>query len=270
MIENYKRFRVKQPTPRGPTTKPKTINKELSYLSSMCTWMALPENNMSLPLPFIIKGFPASKTEPPTPQVLTHSAMIRFIRAAERETFRPIFAIFYYTGMRKSEVLNLRAEQVNLNLNTISVTVKGGKIKTYPIHRKIRVYLRKRRKVGTYLFTNPKTNRPWVDLDCAISRAAKKTKISQHVYLHLFRHTFGVQCILSGIGLRSTQLLIGHESSQTTEKYTRLTVQHLAAEIDKFGGGAVNQAKVTQQLLQDILGALHLNKKEQLIELKEK
>ena len=260
MIENYKRFRVKQPTTRGPTTKPKTINKELSYLSSMCTWMALPENNKSLPLPFIIKGFPASKTEPPTPQVLTHPTMIRFIRAAEREKFRPIFAVYYYTGMRKTEVLNLRSDQINLDLNTINVTVKGGKIKTFPIHRKIRVYLRNRKRAGVrYLFTNPKTLKPWVDLDCAISRAAKKAKISQHLHLHLFRHSFGVQSILSGIELRTTQQLMGHASSQTTERYTKLAAQHLVNEIDKFGGGSAKKTKITQQLLQEIIGALNLN-----------
>jgi integrase len=242
LIEAYKKKRLNDD--RGvktkTKTKPKTINKELSYLSAMCAWMAKPEINRALPLGFQIKGFPASKTQPPEPIIIDRSDMIRFLRAADRKTFRPLFAVFYYTGMRRTEVLTLTGPQINLKLDSITVTVKGGKIEVYPIHRKIRVYLRKRKRLG-YIFTNPKTSAPWKDLKWAIKRAAKKAGVEQHIHPHLFRHTFGVHAILSGIGIRALQHLLGHSSSQVTERYSKLAAAQLNIEMNKFGGAALKQ-----------------------------
>jgi site-specific recombinase XerD len=139
--------------------------------------------------------------------------------------------------MRKNEVLTLKGDQINLNFNTITVKVKDGKQKVYPIHPKIRIYLRKKR--AGWIFPNPKTGEPWQDLKCALKRAAKKARLDQHLYLHLFRHTFGVHSIVSGIELRTLQLLMGHSSSQVTERYTKLAAQHLGAAIEQFGRGAL-------------------------------
>lgn len=258
IIESYKKKRIKDVSQRGTPTKPKTVNKELSFLSAQLSWMASPEVNLALPVGFPIKGFPSSKTEAPEPIIPSRESIIKFLRGADRQTFRPLFAIFYYTGMRRTEVLTLRDDQINTDFWTITQKVKGGKFRVYPVHTKIRVYLRNRKgtawatknleekslktwKKNRWIFPNPETGEPWKELKPAIRRASKKAGLDQHIYLHLFRHTFGVHSIMSGIELRTLQHLMGHSSSQVTERYTKLAAQHLGVAIQQFGRGALRE-----------------------------
>lgn len=128
----------------------------------------------------------------------------------------------YYAGLRKTEATRLEAKHVNWSQNYLLVTGKGNKERIVPMHRKLCVYLRKRPKSG-FLFTNP------------LRRAADKAGLDQHVYMHLLRHGFGTHGIQSGINLRTMQLLMGHSSSQMTERYTTLAAQFLTEEMRKFG-----------------------------------
>lgn len=70
------------------------------------------------------------------------------------------------------------------------------------------------------------------------------------VHLHLLRHGFGTHSIMSGIGLRSVQMIMGHSSAQVTEIYTTLAGQFLSHELDKFGGdhGAGHNGKPLKKL----------------------
>lgn len=237
-IEEYKTLRLSEKDRRfkndkGKPPKKKTINKEISYLSAMITWMSDREQRMCPPPSFVIKGFPAKQTKAPLPVVPSRAEMIRLLRASER-TYRPLFALCYYAGLRKTEATLLEAKHVNWSQEYLLITGKGGKERIVPIHRKLIVYLRKRPKSG-YLFLNPKTGRPWVDFKKALGRAVEKAGLEQHVYMHLLRHGFGTHGIQSGINLRTMQLLMGHSSSQITERYTTLAAQFLTEEMRKFG-----------------------------------
>lgn len=94
--------------------------------------------------------------------------------------------------------------------------------------------LRRRPDKG-YLFVNPRTKRPWVDFRKILNRACDKAGIGQHVYMHLLRHGFGTHGIQSGIGLRTMQMLMGHSTSQVTERYVTLAAQFLSEEVQKLG-----------------------------------
>ena len=233
LVETYKQTRLKQKSKRGATPAKKTINKELSYISAMVTWMALPENNMAHQLPFAIRGFPAKQVKPPLARVPTRTEMIRFLRKAEHK-YRGIFATCYYAGLRKSEALKLTGNDINLQQGYLIIKGKGSKQRIVPIHIKLRAYLCKKKRHG-YLWINPETDKPYTDLRHPIERAAEKAGISQHVYLHLLRHSFGTHAIQSGVNLRSVQILMGHSSSQTTEVYTTLAATFLTDEINKIG-----------------------------------
>lgn len=237
IIEAYKTQRLTDKDMRykdgNKPPKKRTINKELSYLSVMVSWLCLPEIAMCPPLPFAIKGFPRKQVKPPTPVVPSRCDIIRLLRAAERP-YRSIFILCYYAGLRKNEAYKLKGENVNWGQGYMVIRGKGEKERVIPIHDKLRVYLRKARRKG-YLFPNPSTGKPWVDLRRPLQRAVEKAGLSQHVYPHLLRHGFGTHSIQSGINLRSVQLLMGHYSSQVTEMYTTLANQFLGEEMQKFG-----------------------------------
>lgn len=239
LIEQYKEQRREKQTVRGGPTSKKTINKELSYLSAMTTWMARPEINMAKPLHFAIRGFPARQIKAPLPVIPSRKDMIFFLRAANRE-YRAIFALCYYAGLRKTEATTIKGRHINLSQGYLQITGKGSKERIVPIHRKLRVYLRKR-WTREYLFINPNTGRPYTDLRRAIDRAAEKAGLDAHIYLHLLRHSFGTHSIQSGIDLRSVQLLMGHSSSQITEIYTTLAATFLSQQMDRFGSGALRR-----------------------------
>jgi integrase/recombinase XerD len=238
IIEEYKTLRLSEKDRRfkngkGAAPKRKTINKELSYLSAIITWMSAAEQRYCPPLPFIIRGFPAKQVKAPMPVVPSREEMIRLLRASER-IYRPLFALCYYAGLRKTEATQLKASNINWSQGYLLIKGKGGKERIVPIHGKLKMYLRNANK-KSYLFVNPKTGRPWVDFKKALQRATDKAGLEQHVYMHLLRHGFGTHSIQSGINLRTLQMLMGHSSSQVTEMYTTLAAQFLQEEMKKFG-----------------------------------
>ncbi len=249
LIERYKQFRLSQVTVRGTPPSRKTITKEVSYLAAMTTWMALPENNHSAPVPFAVRGFSRKQTAPPPIKIPTRSQVIRLLRCAEPE-YRGIFATCYYAGLRKSEALKLCREHVNLGQGVMMIVGKGNKLRIVPIFRKLKAYLRRRLRrtslVQPYLFTNPETGKPWVDVKKPLDRAATKAQ-ADHTWLHLLRHSFGTHCIQSGLDLRTVQMLMGHSSSQVTERYTHLAANFLIGELDRFGEKSLRRPKASKE-----------------------
>jgi len=216
---------------RKPVTK-RTITKELVYLSAFCSWMARPEINLAAPLSFKIKGWGQKHTAAPMPAILTRRDVVMILRSAERQ-YRPIFAVCYYAGLRRSEALNLSAQDVFLSQGYMVIRGKGNKQRVVPIYRKLRCYLRKRLPSGL-LFPNPKTGKAYDDVKKALNRAAKVAGVGD-VHLHLLRHAFGTHSIMSGISPRALQLMLGHSSMATTEIYSKLANDFLGAEMQKFG-----------------------------------
>ena len=123
----------------------------------------------------------------------------------------------------------------------MTIRGKGNKQRIVPIHRKVRVYLKKRMKNG-FLFINEKTGKPFYDAKKALKRAAEKAGVDG-VYMHLLRHAFGTHSIMSGISPRALQMMLGHSSITTTEIYSRLANDFLSEEMKKFGTGPSGRKK---------------------------
>lgn len=215
---------------RKPVTK-RTITKELVYLSAFCSWMARPEINLAAPLSFKIKGWGQKHTAAPMPVILTRRDVVMILRRAERK-YRPIFAVCYYAGLRRSEALNLSAQDVFLSQGYMVIRGKGNKQRVVPIYRKLRCYLRRRLTSGL-LFPNPKTGKAYDHVKKALDRAAGSAGV-ESVHLHMLRHAFGTHSIMSGISPRALQLMLGHSSMATTEIYSKLANKFLCGEINKL------------------------------------
>ena len=184
------------------------------------------------------------------PHQLTREEMNRLL-SYPAETFEEIRTVtivdlLYAAGLRVSELINLRLENVNIKEGWVLAFGKGGKQRFVPIHReacqRIENYLRAREvkfaaksTVGSELFLNKNGRKlsrvsVWKDL----ADLGRKANISQPLHPHLFRHTFASHLLQGGADLRSLQEMLGHANLTTTQIYTHLDVSDLKNKHKKF------------------------------------
>jgi site-specific recombinase XerD len=149
---------------------------------------------------------------------------------------KTLFLILYGSGLRISEACNLKWKQINLAEQKILVHGKGNKERYSVIpnfcveHLK---YFQKKFKTSESLFVfgetamNPRTG---FELIRTLGAAAGLTN---NLHPHALRHSYATHLLASGTNLRTLQMLLGHDSLQATEKYTHLSVDHLARLVEK-------------------------------------
>lgn len=231
LVEQYKAARLATVWKGKPITR-RTINRELSYLSALCTWAA--ETGWCNPLPFKIRKFPKVVAKKP---IIPSRHDIEALVSAADPAFLPVLLLLYDAGLRKTEALRLRAEDVHLGQGYLRIFGKGGKEAHVPITTdRLRAALSAQMAgVGEgWLFANPKTGQPLQDIRKALARTAAAAGITGKLYPHLLRHSFGTHALSAGLNLRAIQGIMRHADSKTTELYTHLLGDYLRAEADKF------------------------------------
>lgn len=210
----------------------RTINKELCYLSSLINWAV--DRDYANPLPFKIKKF--ARVRSAKTLIPTRGEMQRIYEAIEAR-YKPIFLLLYDGGMRRSEALTLRVKDVHIEQGVILIKGKGGKERLVPITtgrlRDALIEALKDKERG-YLFINPHTGKPYFSIRKALLRAAAKAKVSQRIYHHLLRHSFGTHSAEAGVDLRALQAIMGHSTIKVTEIYTHMGGEFIRREGAKF------------------------------------
>ena len=183
------------------------------------------------------------------PQQLSRQDMERLLcyPAEKFEEIRTVTIIdlLYAAGLRVSELINLRLENVNLQEGWVLALGKGGKQRFVPLHREVCArlhhYLAARearfagREVSSELFLNNRGTKisrvsVWNDL----AALGRKANISTPLHPHLFRHTFASHLLQGGADLRSLQEMLGHSDLSTTQIYTHLDVRDLKDKHKKY------------------------------------
>lgn len=140
-----------------------------------------------------------------------------------------IVKIALLTGLRKSNVLQLRWEQINLELGFIEIAKqdnKSGKLIRKPITDALRtIFIELGVKQKGYLFVNPKTNKPYSDIRKSFTTALKKAGIEDFKF-HDLRRTVGTWLLNSGVDIRTLQSLLDHSDVKTTERYLAITSEN--------------------------------------------
>jgi site-specific recombinase XerD len=226
--EHIERFR----NALAKRVKPRTVNKHLSYLSSMLKWAAA--KKLCPPLPFSIKGFEAKKTRAPKPRVITQEQVTRIYEAIDQE-YKLAFLLMADAGLRRNEALGLRREHVELDTGLIFVVGKGSKERIVPITTdRLRRHLEEKRTVKGYLTFNQQTGKPFLSIRKALARASVVAGVDKHVYHHLLRHSFGTNSTVAGIDVSALQAIMGHSSVETTQRYQHLAGDYLREQAKKF------------------------------------
>jgi integrase/recombinase XerD len=103
--------------------------------------------------------------------------------------------------------------------------------------------LEQRHDVRGYLSLNPQTKRPYYSIRKALLRAAKNAKVAKSVYHHILRHSFGTLATVAGVDLKAVQIMMGHESPDTTAMYQHLAADYLKEQAKKMNVDKTGQAK---------------------------
>lgn len=154
---------------------------------------------------------------------------------------RALLELLYATGCRVSELVGLSLERVDLGNRFVMLLGKGNKERIVPIghtccavleqyYRVRALLMAKWEQSHEYVFVN---NRGGVLTDRSVRRILEKyinmLAIHKHVSPHTIRHTFATHLLDHGADLRSVQELLGHANLSTTQIYTHVTNERIAA-----------------------------------------
>lgn len=141
-----------------------------------------------------------------------------------------LFLLLYGGGLRISEACHLRWSNLNLEKREVRILGKGQKERIVAWPERVWVELHRRTKSGDYIWgerpLSPRKGYDWV------RKAASKAGLMSPLHPHALRHSYATHLLTSGADLRVLQELLGHSSLSSTEKYTHLSMDHLARMLD--------------------------------------
>jgi len=176
------------------------------------------------------------------PKVLSREEISALLSVLVNVKHRCIVATIYSSGLRRSELINLRKEDVDFERKMIFVRGgKGKKDRTTMLSDTLAVDLKTyllRCRPNYWLFEGMNRKQySAASIASIIDRAAKNAGIDKKVTPHMLRHSFATHLLEQGVDLRYIQTILGHGSSKTTEIYTHVSTRSLAnikSPLDSF------------------------------------
>lgn len=177
---------------------------------------------------------------------------------------KAILELFFSTGLRISELTNLKKDDINLNKEEFSVRGKGGKVRVVFLSNQARYwlgqYLKQRHDFNPYWFipldraekgrekkagaAGFLSRKKTIQFECLtprsvqrlIKRYSKQAGITKKVTPHVLRHSFATDLLQNGADIRSVQAMLGHSSITTTQIYTHVTDKGLRDIFHNYHG----------------------------------
>jgi len=162
---------------------------------------------------------------------------------------RAMLEVLYSSGLRVSELVELKIGNVHADIGFLRVTGKGNKERLVPIGRDALKYLQiyvnevrgkaphksPQKGFETHVFLNRNGRKlTRVMIFTIIKNLAAHTGLNKTISPHTFRHSFATHLIEGGADLRAVQEMLGHESITTTEIYTHLDRDYLRQVVQEF------------------------------------
>ena len=184
------------------------------------------------------------------PKALTNAEIDLLLAPEEPETpatlcDHAVLELAYASGLRLSELRNIRLEQLHLEVGFVNVIGKGNKERVVPLGRKAVAAINRYLEAGrpnlvsakspaTVFLTQRGTPFAAVTLWLHIKQRVDRAGIGRNITPHMLRHSFATHLLEHGADLRVIQELLGHASISTTEIYTHVTAARLREVHDKF------------------------------------
>jgi integrase/recombinase XerD len=173
---------------------------------------------------------------------LDEKEVMQIVEKIDHDLIRLVVLTLYYTGLRISECIGLKLDDVNLSKSVIKVIEgKGKKDRLIPIHLKLLPLLQKYKENDRpytkteYFFSTPTSGRvsaPYVNK--FITEAAEKLGWTIKVSAHTMRHAFASNLVKRNINVVQIQKLLGHSSLTTTSIYTHAKFEDLEIAVNQL------------------------------------
>lgn len=204
----------------------------------------------------LIENNPAAQLEGPKlgrklPDTLEYTEIVKLFDAIDLSSpegarNRAMLETLYSSGLRVSELVELRLANIFFDVGFLRVVGKGNKERLVPIGRdalkflkiyveEVRVHIPVQKGFDNHAFLNrrgKKISRVMIFL--VIKSLAEKIGLKKTISPHTFRHSFATHLIEGGADLRAVQEMLGHESITTTEIYTHLDRDYLRQVVQEF------------------------------------
>lgn len=224
---------------------PKTISQNISAIRSFHKFLlndgyalSNPSENLSLP-----------KLPKNLPEVLTYQEIEQILNSIDTNhqigiRDRAILETLYATGMRVSELITLKHQDINFELGIVRVFGKGSKERVVPIGSSALSWIKKYQQEARIFFIENQRRLNYRSTDILflnvrgkpltrmaiwlmVSKYTKAARIDKVVHPHTFRHSFATHLLEGGANLRAVQEMLGHSDISTTEIYTHIDRNYL-------------------------------------------
>lgn len=219
--------------------KGKTVARKLTSIKSFHQFLFL-ENEVEVD---ITKDFSSPKIEKSLPKVLSIDEVIRILEQVDKNTDlglrnKALLELIYGSGLRVSELLDIKIEDIHLNQSYVIVEGKGNKERMVPISDMANIALRKyivdarenilKENKTNYLFLNQDGTRlSRQGFFKVLKKIANDAGVTSECSPHTLRHSFATHLLENGMDLRTLQLLLGHEDISTTQIYTHISQKRI-------------------------------------------
>jgi len=223
-----------------------SVSRELACLKSFFKFLVR-ENKVKEDVTSVIESPKLWKKLPSTLNMDEVEALLKApnLRNSQGARDKACLELMYATGMRVSELINLKMNDLNMDVGFAKCFGKGGKERIIPFGKMakegIARYMERSRpgflkkKVSNFLFLT-RLGRPmsrqtfWK----TIKKYAREAGIKKRIAPHSLRHSFATHILERGADLRVVQELLGHADISTTQIYTHVTKDRLKAIHHKF------------------------------------
>jgi integrase/recombinase XerD len=234
-----------------PKESTRRLSSESVYLeiAALRAFYRFAENEKLLPLN-VAENLSLPRRWKRLPKALTNAEIDDLLTPEQPETpqtlcDQAILELAYASGLRLSELKNLRLEQLHLDAGFINVIGKGNKERVVPVGKTATAALNRFIEVGRPKLVTPrspanvfltKRGTPFasVTLWLRIKNRVRRSGVSRNITPHMLRHSFATHLLEHGADLRVIQELLGHANISTTEIYTHVTGNRLRDIHRKF------------------------------------
>ena len=223
----------------------KSISRNISCLKSFYKFLVIGKYVKNNPSDSVF----TPKVKKSLPKVLSEEEVFKLIDIELNDSFsyrnKAMLELMYATGIRVSELVNLKLQDIDLNQDIIRTFGKGNKERIIPIGDYAKEYLEKyifehrgqmiKKNITEYLFLNNHGNKMTRQgFFKIIKKIAKEKGINKDLSPHTIRHSFASHLLKYGADLRTIQELLGHSDISTTQIYTHITNEELKKNYKDF------------------------------------
>lgn len=217
----------------------KTVGRRLASIKSFFKYLIKAEVVNNNPALYV----KTPKTSKPLPNFIDEKMIDELMNAPPKNTItglrdRAILELFYSTGIRLSELININFRNIDFNNNLIRVVGKGNKERLIPFgNRAMKAIENYREKSGrslkttdmdTPLFVNSKGERiSQRTVQRSVSMYLRLVTEGEHLGPHTLRHSFATHLLDRGADLRAVKDLLGHSSLSSTQIYTHVQPERM-------------------------------------------